>query len=63
MYVDSSADIEMAVKISVNAKTSRPSVCNAIETLLVHREIAESFLPEFADAVKPFNLEIRGRCV
>ena len=60
MYVDSSADIEMAVKISVNAKTSRPSVCNAIETLLVHREIAESFLPEFADAVKPFNLEIRG---
>lgn len=45
VYVDSSADIEMAVDIINNAKTSRPSVCNAIETILVHKDIAEAALP------------------
>ena len=46
MYVDKSADIDMALKIIENAKTSRPSVCNAAEVCLVHRDIAASFLPK-----------------
>ena len=45
IYVDDSADLEMAVRVCDNAKTSRPSVCNAVETVLVHREIAAAFLP------------------
>ena len=45
VYVDKSADIQMAVEIINNAKTSRPSVCNAIETILVHKDIAEAALP------------------
>lgn len=52
LYVDKEADLQMAVKIAVNAKISRPSVCNAIETILVHQDIANAFLtrlkPEFA---------------
>ncbi|MEE1200009.1 MAG: glutamate-5-semialdehyde dehydrogenase [Christensenellales bacterium] len=46
IYVDASADLEMALQILENAKTSRPSVCNAAEVCLVHREIADRFLPE-----------------
>ncbi|MBR6558194.1 MAG: glutamate-5-semialdehyde dehydrogenase [Clostridia bacterium] len=60
LYVDSSADINLAVKVAVNAKTSRPAVCNAIETILVHKDAAESFLPRFAEATGPVGLEIRG---
>lgn len=60
LYVDASADLDMAVSVAVNAKTSRPAVCNAIETLLVHRDAAAAFLPRFAEAVKPWSVEIRG---
>ncbi len=60
LYVDASADIDMSLKVAVNAKTSRPAVCNAIETLLVHREAAAAFLPAFAAATEPLGLEIRG---
>ncbi|MBQ2825959.1 MAG: glutamate-5-semialdehyde dehydrogenase [Clostridia bacterium] len=59
-YVDASADIDMSLKVAVNAKTSRPAVCNAIETLLVHREAATAFLPAFAAATESLGLEIRG---
>jgi glutamate-5-semialdehyde dehydrogenase len=60
VYVDNYADLDMAVKIAVNAKVSRPSVCNAAETLLVHSEVAEQFLPVFAQAVSPWKVELRG---
>lgn len=62
IYVDATADIDMAVKVALNAKMSRPSVCNAAETMLVHRDIAERFLPTFAEASKgqSHSLELRG---
>ena len=60
LYVDASADIDMSLKVAVNAKTSRPAVCNAIETLLVHRDAAAAFLPAFAAATESLGLEIRG---
>ncbi len=60
LFVDESADIEMAVNITDNAKTSRPSVCNAIETLLVHKNIAEKFLPEVKRRLDVHRVEIRG---
>jgi len=60
LYVEKTADIDMAVNVAVNAKNSRPSVCNAIETLLVHSDVAESFLPRFANASEKYKLEIRG---
>ena len=60
LYVDSSADIEMALKVALNAKCQRPSVCNAIETILVHRDIAGEFLPKFYELTRKFNLEFRG---
>ena len=60
MYIDSSADIDLGVRVAVNAKTSRPSVCNAIETLLVHSSAAAEFLPKFREATRDFALEIRG---
>lgn len=59
LYVDESADISKALKIAVNAKMSRPSVCNAVETVLVHKSVAEEFLPMFA-AETEGKLEIRG---
>lgn len=59
-YVDASADVEMAVKIAFNAKVQRPSVCNAMETLLVHRDIAERFLPVMLAQYKAAGVEIRG---
>lgn len=52
IYVDKAADIEMALKIVNNAKTSRPSVCNAAEVCLVHKDIAEEFLPKFAKVLR-----------
>lgn len=60
LYVDESTDIEMAVNITDNAKTQRPSVCNAIETLLVHKNIAEKFLPAVKKKLDEHNVEIRG---
>ena len=59
IYVDESADLDMAVRVTLNAKLSRPSVCNAAETLLVHKNIAEQFLPAFKSALT-HELEIRG---
>lgn len=60
IYVDASADLEMAVNIVFNAKTSRPSVCNAAESLLVHRDVAEAFLPICQKKLAEKNVEIRG---
>lgn len=59
-FVDASADFEMALSIAINAKTSHPSVCNAMETLLVHRDIAASFLPHFAEVMREKKVELRG---
>jgi glutamate-5-semialdehyde dehydrogenase len=60
VYVDESADIEMALNIIDNAKTSRPSVCNAAETLLVHEKIAPLFLPRAAQRLAEKQVELRG---
>ena len=60
LYVDESADPEKALTVAVNAKCQRPSVCNAIETLLVHKNIAETFLPAFFAATRDYGLEIRA---
>lgn len=60
VYVDESADLEMAKNIIINAKTSRPSVCNAAETLLVHKKVAESFIPEALKALEEKGVELRG---
>ena len=60
LYVDKSADLAKALAIAVNAKCSRPSVCNAIETLLVHRAVAADFLPMLAAACAPYHVEFRG---
>ncbi len=61
LYVDESADLDMAVKVAINAKCSRPAVCNAIETMLVHSSVAEAFLPKFRAAVdEKYSLELRG---
>ena len=60
LYVDRAADLAKAVTVAVNAKCSRPSVCNAIETLLVHRDVAAEFLPRMAEAMEPYHVELRG---
>lgn len=60
IYVDDNADIDMAKNIIFNAKTSRPSVCNAIETVLVHKDIAEKALPQIKAELDKKNVEIRG---
>ncbi|MGN0442281.1 MAG: glutamate-5-semialdehyde dehydrogenase [Acutalibacteraceae bacterium] len=60
IYVDESADVEMAARIIFNAKTSRPSVCNAIETILVHKNIAQRALPEIKKMLDTKNVELRG---
>ena len=59
-FVDDSADLEMALNIAVNAKCSRPAVCNAMETLLVSNAVAEKFLPALAEKMAEYNVEIRG---
>ncbi|MDE3082670.1 MAG: glutamate-5-semialdehyde dehydrogenase [Acidobacteriota bacterium] len=58
VYVDASADLDMAVNIVANAKTSRPGVCNAAETVLVHHDVADAFLPAMAAAIP--QVELRG---
>ncbi len=60
VYVDASADIDMAVNIVDNGKTQRPSVCNAVESCLVHRDAAEAFLPRLKQQLDKHNVEIRG---
>lgn len=60
IYIDKSADIEMGVNITDNGKTQRPSVCNALETLLVHKDIAEKFLPAVKARLDQHNVELRG---
>lgn len=60
LYVDASADIDKAVAVLLNAKTQRPSVCNAVETLLVHRDIAGAFLPVALDALRNAGVTVHG---
>ena len=60
VYVDSAADIEEAVKLTVDSKTQNLSVCNAAETLLVHADIADAFLPQAARALREKGVELRG---
>ena len=60
VYVDESADLDMAVNIVYNAKTQRIGVCNACESLVVHRAIAEKFIPMVVDKLKEKNVEVRG---
>ncbi len=60
VYVDDAADLEMAAEIIFNAKTSRPSVCNAIETVLVHKDAARTFLPMMKAKLDEKQVEIRG---
>ena len=60
VYVDAEADLEKALAVTVNAKCQRPSVCNAAETLLVHRAVADRFLPAFFAATRAWDLELRG---
>ncbi|HEX2241399.1 MAG TPA: glutamate-5-semialdehyde dehydrogenase [Actinomycetota bacterium] len=60
LYVDRAADPQMATSILLNAKTQRPSVCNAIETLLVHEELADKWLPGALEALADRGVEVRG---
>lgn len=60
VFVDASADPQPALRVVLNAKVQRPGVCNAMETLLVHRDIAPAFLPEAARALREAGVELRG---
>jgi glutamate-5-semialdehyde dehydrogenase len=60
IYVDASADLDMALTILLNAKTSRPSVCNAAESLLVHRAVADAFLPPALAALRAAGVTVHG---
>jgi glutamate-5-semialdehyde dehydrogenase len=60
VYVDNDADLKMAEEIAYNAKVQRPGVCNAMETLLVHQDIAEKFLPAMIQRYKQAGVEVRG---
>jgi glutamate-5-semialdehyde dehydrogenase len=60
LFVDKAADLDMAVALTVNAKTQKCGVCNALETLLVHRDIAKEFLPKAAAALRAKHVELRG---
>ncbi|MCL2400450.1 MAG: glutamate-5-semialdehyde dehydrogenase [Defluviitaleaceae bacterium] len=60
IYVDEFADLDKAVKIIINAKTQRPSVCNACEKVLIHEEIASIFVPMLCQALSKCGVEIRG---
>ncbi|WP_106767910.1 glutamate-5-semialdehyde dehydrogenase [Paenibacillus faecalis] len=59
-FIDASADPDMAEAISINAKVQRPSVCNAMETLLLHQDFAKTNLEKLADKLREFNVEIKG---
>ena len=60
LYTDAAANVEMAVALTVNSKTQKCGVCNALETLLVHRDIAADFLPRVAAALREKHVELRG---
>jgi glutamate-5-semialdehyde dehydrogenase len=60
VYVDDEADLDMAERIALNAKVQRPGVCNAMETLLVHKGAAERFLPRIAQKMRQAGVELRG---
>jgi glutamate-5-semialdehyde dehydrogenase len=60
LFVDRAADIPMALDLTIDAKTQKPGVCNALETLLVHRDIAQAFLPAAAAALRARGVELRG---
>ncbi len=60
LYVDKYADLKMAIKITLNAKVQRPGVCNAIETLLVHKDVARQFLPDAGRFLEEAGVELRG---
>jgi glutamate-5-semialdehyde dehydrogenase len=60
LYIDKAANIDKAIEITVDSKIQYPAACNAIETLLVHREIASQFLPKVAEALKSKKVELRG---
>ncbi len=59
-FVDADADLDMAEKICINAKVQRPGVCNAMETLLIHRTTAAIFVPRIAETLAGFGVELRG---
>jgi glutamate-5-semialdehyde dehydrogenase len=60
LYVDAAADLDMAVKLTFNSKVQRPGVCNALETLLVHKAAADRFLPQVAEKLAEAGVELRG---
>uniref|UniRef100_A0A831U2D1 Gamma-glutamyl phosphate reductase n=1 Tax=Geobacter metallireducens TaxID=28232 RepID=A0A831U2D1_GEOME len=60
LFVDASADFDMAERIVVNGKVQRPGVCNALETLLVHKDVAETFIPRIAHTLTSLKVELRG---
>ena len=60
LFVDAAADLDMAVGLALNAKAQRPGVCNPLETLLVHREVAPRFLPAVASRLTDAGVELRG---
>ncbi len=60
IFIDATADLDMAVEISMNAKTQRPGVCNAMETLLVHQDIAGSFLPRIVEKLQGAGVTVKG---
>ena len=60
LYVDPAADVQMAVNLTVDSKTQKCGVCNALETLLVHRDLAPAFLPQVAPALRAKHVELRG---
>lgn len=60
LYVDKDADLNKAMEIAINAKYQRPSVCNSIETILVHEDIASTFLPSLYKEFSSLNIEMRG---
>src|SRR5690606_6517949 len=60
LYVDQAADLDLALDLLIDGKVSRPSACNALETLLVHRRVAESFLPRAAAALARHKVAMRG---
>ena len=59
-FVDATADFEMAEKIAINAKVQRPGVCNALETLLIHKDIAEVFVPQITNALQQLGVRLKG---
>src|SRR5262249_30092466 len=60
IFVDASADLERAIEVCATAKTSAPSACNAVETILVHEAVAERFVPRLVERLKRDGVEVRG---